>query len=248
MTHLYKKLLGLGINSKQLIRINAPVLLTAMSVSGLLTTSYLVGRASWDAAILLDKEEHKRLLNKEKLIVVMPLYIPAGFSFSVTVASMIAATSISTRKTAAIAAAYALSEKALIEYKEKVIDTFGEKKAVGIKDAIAQEKVKNNPPSNAEVILASPGNVLCYDVYTGRYFHSDSEQLRKSENTINAKIFRELYVPLDELFDLWGLPHTKLSGTVGWSSGKLVEFIYSTTLAKDGQPCITVEYSYLDVI
>ena len=59
------------------------------------------------------------------------------------------------------------------EYQAKVVETLGEAKARKIKDEIAKDKVKNDPISNKEVIITGKGDMLCYDVLSGRYFKNN---------------------------------------------------------------------------
>jgi hypothetical protein len=87
--------------------------------------------------------------------------------------------------------------------------------------------------------------VLCCELYTRRYFKSDMEALRKAQNDINSKIIHELYVTLDELYNLLGLTSTSVSGNLGWDSDKMLELQFSTVLTENGEPCLAFEYNYL---
>ena len=73
---------------------------------------------------------------------------------------------------------YALSETALKEYKDKAIEIVGEEKNREIIDAVAKDKISQNPVSKQEVIVTGKGNVLCYETLSGRYFESDINALR----------------------------------------------------------------------
>jgi hypothetical protein len=157
------------------------------------------------------------------------------------VTSIILANQIGTRRAAAMAAAYAVSERAFVEYKEEVKRKFGTIKEQSVRDDLAQQQVNNHPVENRQVIIAG-GNVLCYEPFTDRYFHSDMETIKKAQNDLNYRINSNYYASLSDLYDLLGLPRTTYSDEVGWNSDKQLEIDFSTTLATDGRPCLAITY------
>jgi len=171
-----------------LLKDNSPAVLTAIGVTGTVTTACLASKASYDAAVVLNADDQKFWVapversNKEKAKMVWKLYIPTFTSGAVTIACIIAANKIGARKTAAITAAYSLTERAFVEYKDKVVETLGEKKEKGVRDAIVQDRINEKPPS----VVLGTGPVLCCELFTMRYFYSDIETLRKAMNDINA--------------------------------------------------------------
>lgn len=239
-------------NTTKLLKANAPEILTALGISGVITTAYLTAKATFKAAEeinheqwMLDKEEKSHPLDtKEKAALVWKLYIPAAASGVVTIACLVGANHSSGRRTAAAVTAYSLTEKAFGEYKEKVVEQIGKGKEQKVRDEIAQDRINANP-NTKEVIVLSGGDVLCLELYTHRYFRSDVETLRKAENTINSLIVNYLNVTLEEFYDIVGLPHTSQSGLVGWDSDKLMELQFSPALAEDGTPCMAFEYNYV---
>ena len=230
---------------------NSPAILTALGVTGALTTAVLTGRASFNASRILAEEDLAARLagpdgangleTREQFELVWKLYIPAVASGIVTVTCIIAANRIGTRRAAALATAYAISEKAFDQYKDKVIEKFGEKKEQTVRDEIAQEKIAANPQGDKQVIIAS-GDVLCYDCYSGRYFTSNMEAIRKAKNDINERVLHDSYCSLSEFYERVGLSKTSVSDEVGWNSTKLMELDISTTLSDDGKPCMTVDF------
>jgi len=236
--------------AEKVVRSNSPAILTAIGISGTLTTAYLAARASFKAAEVIRVEEdgkpphfneQERLKARAKLV--WKLYIPAGVTAVATIGCLITATKIGNRKLAASMAAYSLSEKAFVEYKEKVVDQIGSRKEQAVRDEIAQDKVNQNPPSR-EVILGS-GHVLCHEAHTGRYFESDMESLRKAVNDVNAKVLSEMWVTLSDFYYMIGLPRTSESSEFGWADGKLLALMFTTVLTPDSKPCLSFEYNYL---
>lgn len=139
-------------------------------------------------------------------------------------------------------AAYSLSERAFSEYKDKVKEKLGERKEQGVRDAIAEDRVRNNPPGQAVVVIGD-GNSLCYELHTGRPFISSMEALKKAENALNARLLREDFAYLHNFYDLAGIPHTDSDYDFGWTSDKLMELEFTSLLHED-KPVLAFAYNY----
>jgi hypothetical protein len=231
-------------NAVKTVKANSPAIFTALGIGGVIVTSYLVARGSFKAAEVLIKEEEE-LPKKELAAKVWKFYVPAVISGTATVGCILCASRATNKRALAAVAAYSITDKAFSEYREKVAEQFGKGKEQKVRDEIAEEYVTKNPPKPQEVIITGSGHILCCELYTGRYFRSDIEKLRRSENIINSRVNNELYVPLDELYDLIGLRSTSQSPNVGWASPRLLEIRYSTVLSEDGEPCIAFDYNYV---
>ena len=181
----------------RLVGDNSSTILTAMGVSGVVTTAVLTGRASFKAAEIIQKDREDRAKNlsepfkelnqKEKVVMTWQLYIPPVAAGVTTVASIIMANQLASKKIAALAVASGISERAFQEYKAKVVEKLGENKEMKIRDEVAQDRVSDTPVSK-EVLVIGAGDVLCFDMYTGRYFQSTVEKIRQAENKINFQI------------------------------------------------------------
>ncbi len=229
---------------------NSPTILTALGVVGTLSTAYLTGKASVKAVLLL-QEEYERVnqddqellpTNKEVVQLVWKLYLPAVGTGAVTIAAIVFANRVSSRRAAGMAAAYSISEKAFSEYKDKVVQRVGEKKEQGYRDELAQERVGKNPPNDSSVIITDNGEVLCYDHFTGRYFKSSMESIRQAENEINRIILNQGYASVSDLYELLGLPVTSFSDEVGWNSDRMLKIQFSTVMSTDNRPCLAIDF------
>jgi hypothetical protein len=234
---------------------NSPAILTAVAVTGTVTTAYLTGRASIKAAEILAAEEGRqqytrvglKLEPKEKVALTWKLYIPAVSTGLLTVTCIIGANRIGTRRAAAVAAAYTLSEKAFVEYRDKVVEKLGDKKEQDLRDELAQDKVTKNPGNSSKLVIVDGKSVLCYEAYTGRYFISDMETLRKAQNDINFRVNNDYYASLTDFYNEIGLTQTSISDEVGWNADKLLDLKFSTTMSEDGRPCIVIDYAVAPV-
>lgn len=229
---------------------NSPAILTAIGATGVLTTAYLTGKATFKAAEIIQEAQEKEnaaekghsLEVKEKFDLVWKLYLPATGMAALSIAAMICANHISTRRAAALASAYSIGERAFEEYKKKVVDKIGDKKEQAVRDEIAQDRVNNHPLSKSKLVVIDGGSTLCLDLHSGRYFNSDMETLRKAVNDLNAQVIAENYASLTDFWGLIGLPQTSESDEIGWSTDKLLEAEFSAAISEDGRPCITIGF------
>lgn len=233
---------------------HSPQILTGIAVAGTVATAYLTGKAAIKASQIVnvhryDQDPTAEIFITKKQIVekTWKLFVPPVATGALTVAAIITANQIGTRRAAAIAAAYAMSEKAYAEYKEKVVEKLGENKERSVRDEVQQDRVRNNPVQENHIHVAGGGKVLCYEPYTGRYFMSDMESLKKAQNDLNYQVLNNYYASLSDFYDLLGLDRTKVSDEIGWNSDKLLELTFSTVLSDDDRPCIVMDYQVVPI-
>lgn len=228
----------------------SPEILTGIGIAGMLTTTVMAVRATPKALDLLAevKEMHtedtdRKEIGKDIVTKVAPVYIPAIITGTMSTVCLIGACSVNSRRTAALATAYALSESTLKEYQAKVIETIGEKKEQSVRDSIAKDRVEQNPVRNTEVYITKKGETLCLDMLSMRYFKSDIDTIRRVENELNKRLLSEMYISLNEFYYEIGLSCTKQGNDLGWNIGDgLIEFHFSPQLSEDNTPCVVVDY------
>lgn len=226
---------------------HSPEILTGIGIAGMITTTIMAVRATPKALILI--EERKEEIDVDKLTPIELIkttwtcYIPAAITGGLSIICLIGASSVNARRNAALATAYTLSESALKEYQEKVIETIGEKKEQTVRDAIAKDRIDKNPVSSREVIVTEKGNTLCYDAISGRYFKSDIDKLKKVENELNRRMRDEMYISLNEFYYEIGLNPIGIGDDLGWNiDNGYIELNFSSQLTDDGNPCLVIDY------
>ena len=135
-------------NVKLTLAKHGPEILTGIGISGMVTTTILAVRATPKALELIKEAEEERdepLSKIDVMKVAWKPYIPAAITGVVSIGCLIGGSSVSNKRTAALAAAYQLSESALSEYKEKVIETIGEKKEQAVREKISESRIEKNP-------------------------------------------------------------------------------------------------------
>ena len=226
----------------------SPEILTGIGIAGMITTTILAVRATPKALKLIEEQKEEESVDElssfEVVKVAWKPYIPAMVTCIASTACLIGASSVNTKRNAALATAYKLSETALSEYRDKVVETIGEKKERIVRDKVAEERVKKNPVSKNEVIVTGNGKTLCFDPISGRYFMCSIETIKKAENTLNKQMLHDIsgYVSLNEFYDELGLDHTSVGNDLGWNTNQLIDIDFSSQLNDNGEPSVVLDY------
>ena len=241
-------------STKGYMKKHSPEILTGIGVTGMITTTVLAVKATPKAMELIEykKDELSKeygmrveeLSYKEIVMVAWKPYIPAVLTGIASISCIIGASAVNAKRNAALATAYSISERALVRYRDKVIDTIGEKKEKEIREKVSQDQVDKNPVSQSQVFITQKGNTLCRDEISGRYFRSDLDHIRKSVNELNRDMTFQDYISLDEFYSKLGLEPTKNSAYLGWNlQDGLIELHFDTCLAENDEPCIVIDYN-----
>lgn len=235
-------------HSKISIQKHTPEILMGMGIAGLLSTTILAVRATPKALRLLEEKKKEtgveKLTVKETVKTTWKCYIPSVTLAAVSTGCLIGSSSVSLKRNAALATAYKIAETSLSEYRNKVIETIGERKEEQIKDKIAQDKVAKNPVSNTQILVTGHGNSLCLDVYSGRYFLTDIEVVKRAINKLNLRLRNENYISLNEFYAEVGLEDTKLGDLLGWNINQgMVDLDTRPAFDENMKPCAVIDFT-----
>lgn len=225
----------------------SPEILMGIGIAGMITTTVLAVKATPKAVRLL--EEKKEALDVEKLTPAETIktawtcYIPAAVTGTLSIACLLGSSSANARRISALAAAYQLSETTLTEYRDKVVEIIGPKKEQTLREAIVQDKLNKNPVSKNEVIMTGNGETLCYDIFSGRYFKSDRETLRRIANDLDRRLRDEMYISMNDFYYEVGLVAVEKGDELGWNVDRGgIEMCFDAKIADDGRPCLVISY------
>ena len=154
------------------------------------------------------------------------------------VASIVATQTISVRRQAAMAAAYSLTREAYSSYREEIKDLLDEKEEQKVYSKVSE---RQQPETMSGSMIVGSGDVLCFDSYSGRYFKSSMEKLRKVINDVNFDLVHYDSVSLNDLYSHLGLEQTAMGDELGWQNGQLIEVDYVGILSPDGAPAISLQ-------
>lgn len=227
---------------------HSPEILTGIGITGMITSTVLAVKATPKALKLIEnkkKEINTDNLNTIEIIkVAWKPYIPTVLVGLASATCIIGASATNYKRNAALASAYALSERTLLRYRDKVIDTIGERKEHQIKEKVAQDELNNNKINNSQIIITGQGDTLCMDSYSGRYFKSNMEFIKRIVNELNRRLVYENYISLNEFYGELGLDNVKNGELVGWNlDSGLIDPTFSTCLTDDGQPCLVLDFT-----
>lgn len=224
----------------------SPEILTGLGIVGMIGAGISAVKATPKALILMDEarnEKNDELTSLEVVKTTWKCYTPAVVATIVSSGCIIGASSVNFRRNAALATAYSLSETALREYQEKVVEKLGKEKDDEIRSDIAKDRIRRNPWQNNEVFITESGNTLCYDTTSGRYFRADIDKLNKVQNELNRRMLDEMYISLNDLYYEWGIASTSSGDDLGWNiDNGFIDMCFSAILDENDCPCLAIDY------
>ena len=226
----------------------SPGILTGIGIAGMIGATFMAVKATPKALYLIEskKEESEveELTPVETIKTCWKCYIPATLTTVLSAVCLIGASTVSAKRNAALATAYSISEAALREYQEKVVEVVGEKKEKAVRDAVAKDQIDRDPVTKSEVVIIdSNSNTLCYEPLSGRYFKSTIDKIKKAEIKLDRQMIQEMYVSLNDFYWEIGLDETDLGDKMGWNLSKgYMDLSFSSQLADDGTPCAVIVY------
>lgn len=238
---------------------NDSEILAAVALVGLITTGVKAYKAGLKASDILkekkkdlelvdrDDKETKKIIFKETTKELAPVIIPPIVTGIATAACIIGSNRVKNRRLVMVTTAYNLSETALNDINKKMNDILGEKKARSIKDAIIKDKFEEDPPkTDNTVIVTGDGDVLCKDMYTGRFFRSNAQKIGQAVNELSAECQVNMYVCLNDLYHLLHIPTVPMGNDLGWNVESLMRgqlpIAISAQLTEENVPCLCLDY------
>lgn len=228
---------------------HSPEILTGIGIAGMITTTVLAVKATPKVLDLIEQKKEELEVDKLTPVEVVKTcwkpYTPAAVTCVFSAACLIGANSVNAKRNAALATAYKISETALTEYREKVLETVGEEQEQVIRDKVAKKQVEDNPTSTREIIISN-GGTLIYDPLCDRYFRSDIERVNKAVNELNKQMIHDMfgYVSVNDFYDELGLDHVAdaIGEGLGWNVNELIDIDFSAQITDKGEPCVVLNY------
>ena len=224
----------------------SPEILIGFGLAGMLTSTVLAVKATPKALDILAEQEDRELSKVDKVKLTWKCYAPAAIGYCASAACIIGANSVNTKRNAVLAGAYKISESALLEYRDKVKEVIGEEKEKEIHAKIAEDRRCKEPENQGNVILTGKGDVLCYDMYSGRYFKSEMDEINAILNELNYKLMQDNLLALNDFYDALGLQPIATGYDHGWNVDEgLIKIYFTSTLADNGVPCLALHFDNL---
>lgn len=214
-------------NAELFIKRNSATILTCVGAAGVVATTVMAVKATPKAMARIEKakeEKGEELTKFEVVKVAGPVYIPTALTGASTIACIFGANVLNKRKQAALMSAYAMLDTSYKEYKKKVEELYGEEADHRVREEIAKDKYEENK------VIIKEDEHLYYDDFSGRYFTATTERVLRAEYEINKKLSLWGGADLNEFYDMLGIEPTDYGNFLGWSSGYLMESIWSDWL------------------
>lgn len=252
--------------SKRFLNRHSSTILTFAGVAGVVTTAIVTAKATPKALILMEeakKEKGKILTKTEKFKVAAPVYIPAVFVGTATIACIFGANLLNKRHQAALMSAYALVDSSFRDYKDKLKELYGEETHNNVIDHIMVEKAGDVKITSSymmddnDLAIEEQGTTrLFYDVYSERYFESTIEKVMNAEYHLNRNYTLRGSCFLNEFYEFLGIEETEYGSVMGWApydEGMYwIEFNHRKAELNDGREVIVIDmpfapfYDFLD--
>lgn len=244
------------VTGKNFIIKQSPIILAGAAVGGVITTGILAVKGGIRANELIKEalEEKScvegceaKLTPMETVQTTWKAYAPAVISGGLTIGAIIASTTISQKRQTALAGLYALSETALKEYQDKIEAKYGLKDAQKIRDEINGDHVQKAGVPPWDVDALPPGEVLCFDKFTGRHFRSSAQKIHFAVAEILKMIYGgDMCASLNEFYgilDNKDLPQCTVGDDVGWNIDCPPDVYLTSCLTSDMKPCLVLDWS-----
>jgi hypothetical protein len=224
---------------------NSSTILTCIGSAGVVVTAVLAATETPKAVILLEEAKQEKgedLTKLEAVKTAAPAYIPAVLSGVATIGCVVGANILNHRQQASLMSAYALVENSYKQYRDKVIDLYGEEVDLHIKKEIAKDKY-----DEVDIDLTE-GKQLYFDDFSGRYFESTPELVQRAEYLLNKEASLHGYVCLNNFYELLDIPPVDGGDELGWSANELqtacwsvwIDFEHEKVLIDDDLECYII--------
>jgi hypothetical protein len=235
---------------------HSPTLLVGAGIVGVIATVVLASRATLkmeevlreaeekDAqikgAIALETENYSEEdARKDKIGVrvktagkIVKLYAPAAIVGVLSVGALAGSHVILSRRNVALTAAYAAVDRGFKEYRQRVVEEFGELKdrefrfgmvenelAVDTDDGVAVKTVKGVDPKSFDERSIYAKLFDEYNRYWKKEWTMNQLFIQCQQNYANDLLRANGHVFLNEVYDMLGIERTKAGAVVGWVKG-----------------------------
>lgn len=235
------------------IKKHSPEILVAAGVVGVVASTVLACRATLklrevtdeaknlmksvkncveDENLDYDQEDAKRdktIIYVQTGVKIAKLYAPAVALGALSITGIIASHNILSRRNAALTAAYVTIDRSFKKYRENVVERFGERVDLELKNGIKVKKIEEtivDPETGKEkrvksnIEVANPSD---YAVFFDEKCHGWDKNmdynmmfLKAQQQYANDKLRADGFLFLNDVYEMLGMNRTKMGQVVGW--------------------------------
>lgn len=242
-----ESLAAVGNTVKTAFKNQSSNLLVASAVVGTVVLAYFVAEETPEVNEKLEsakKDKGEDLTTVEKAMIVVPGYRKSELAGAYVIFAIIAAHKCDLDKIAVYSSACGLANDRLEKLQKKVEDELGPNKTRKIKDSIREDYIRSNPPVDACIESTGKGTTLCCDAYSGRYFYSSPEAIRRAQADALVNFNFSGYLSLNDWYDLLRIDTVKLGDRLGWCNSRdIFDIEFTSTLTGDDRPVLVIEFA-----
>ena len=228
------------IKPKLYLKRSVPTILTIISTVGVVATAITTAQATLKAEQIIKADSRKNhdgdpyaYTKKEAVVSALPCYIlPATIGIS-TISCIFGINVLSKKHQASLMSAYMMLDRTFKEYREKLIELYGEETDNQIMGEICRCQC-NYHQINADV---PDSKFLFYEPISGETFEKYEKEVMDAEYHFNRNFTMRGYACLNEFYEFLGLPETEYGEKVGWSMSDEIYWV-------DFQHHITMDNGY----
>ena len=183
-----------------------------------------------------------KLTTKETIKATWKCYIPSAIELVVGDICIIGGSVTYHKRNAGLMALCSLSEAALKQYQNKIVEVVGTEKAEEIANAITEDKLQEKyqqqvttlvDPENKQWVVLPDGRVPCFDEWSGREFYARKVDIEHAINECNKMLIDYDEICVNDYYAQVGLDGIDLGNDMGWSSDSLIEIAFGSHLIGD---------------
>lgn len=226
---------------KNVIERNAPSILLGLGIAGFFGAIFYTARISPKAKEKLE-ELPPEASKKEKALAIAPMYAPVVGLTLASTGAILASNRIMKNRYAALLVLYSFTEQLAEKWKKATGEEVSAKGFKAIKDKVvgSEEDIPDNIIAEAE----STNSTIIYDLFSGRWVNSKSvEEVRKVINNLNATMYRDGFVELNDFYYGLGMTPTGYGSQVGWKIDDGPIDIDLTPIIRNDRPYISITFN-----
>lgn len=208
------------------LRRAAPTILSIGAVAGVIGTVVVTSKAAPEALLQVEADSGVKhdgdphaYTKREAIMSAWPYYIPVIAVGGATIACILCSNSISRKQQASLAAAYLALSSSYKDYKNRVIELFGEEDEELVRTSLAKdyyEKYKYVPDEDKELFYFE-GIVSSENTFIDGYFQSTQSEVQNAFYHFNRNFVLKGYGTLNELLKFLHLEPVEYGDAIGWS-------------------------------
>lgn len=256
---------GLARTAKFTLAKRFPEILSGLAIGGFATSVVTAVKATPKAMQLIEEEKERQGVEKlsvpDTIKATWKCYIVPATSGAAAIACVIAANTVHNKRNAALAAAYALSESSLQEYKDSIKKVLGvedeqktdengepvKSKADEVTDDFIKKELDKHPYTQQNQVNIGYGQYLYYDIYSGRYYPCNRDMFETALNEGNRMMLTDGSLGYNDWACLLSMDSCQLGEDFSWyldGRSNLLDVEFRSNILPDGTPVVVPIYNF----